>query len=120
MFESLPLNRTRHRETLPTQHVVTLIFERHLIVWSSDGKKRFVDIPMKRHYGVTAALPIICFSLLWGLLSVWGSTQVYTSLTATAVPLLLKPTYNEATAECMGMIRGLLDSLQQRELLNPR
>lgn len=38
----------------------------------------------------------------------------------TAVSVLLILTYNQTTAVCMGMIRGWLDSLQQRELLNPR
>lgn len=37
-----------------------------------------------------------------------------------AVSVLLILTYNKTTAVCMGMIRGWLDSLQKRELLNPR
>lgn len=37
-----------------------------------------------------------------------------------AVSVLLILTYNKTTAVCMGMIRGWSDSLQQRELLNPR
>lgn len=133
MFESLPSKCTRYRRNFSNpKRVLSLVYSyvTSAIVLSNDGKKEremLISLwkswfPLKRHHSFPTALPIIVFSSCEGSL---GPPQcgAHPSLYVcdhTAVLLVLIPTYNKATAICMGMIKGLLDSLLQRKLLNPR
>lgn len=132
MFECLPLNCARHRRRFThAKHLLTLSFEccKHCVLMCDCFMQRrqkwratlifscSVATASPLHFPLSASPPVR--RSLGPPLGVGLNPSLYVC-DRTAVPLLLISTYNQAAAVCMGMIRGFLDSLQQRELLNPR